>query len=146
MHNPIRRRFLRGLILAPAALLLASTASHAHNGAPAASAASSLSLSLPVAALVAAPALFLSAGTVLAVTTVEASATGTVWVLRRASDGATASLEFSGEAVGASLVGVGTMISVTTMASGWLLSVAGEVLCIVPNALGETLFYSQRIR
>lgn len=146
MHNSTRRRFLRRLMLAPAALLLASATANAHNAAPAASAASSLSLSLPVAALVAAPALFLSAGAVLAVSAVEASATGTVWVLRRASDGVTASLEFSVEAVGASMVGVGTMISVTAMASGWLLSAAGEVLCIVPNALGETLFYSQRIR
>ena len=147
-HNTSRRRALRslfGLVLVPAALLLASPA-RAHGGASEASAASSLLLSLPVAALSAAPVMILSAGATLTVVAVEASATGTVWLLRRASDGATASLRFSGEAAAASLAVAGTAVSVTVVAAGWLLSVAGEVLCLVPNALGESLLYNERIR
>ena len=143
-----RRRALRalvGLSLAPAAALLAGP-SRAHGGTADASAASSLLLSLPGAVLSVAPVMILSAGAVLTVVAVEASATGTVWLLRRASDGATASLRFGAEVAGASLVVAGTAISVTAIAAGWLLSVAGEVLCLVPNALGESLLYNERIR
>lgn len=147
-----RRRALAGIaaaLLLPLALGAPrpAVADHGgHPGAPEASAASSLSLSLPVAALVAAPAMFLAAGAMLTVVAVEASTSGTVWVVRRASDGATASLEFSGELAAASAVGVGTALSVTAVAAGWLLSAAGEVLCLVPNALGESLLYNERIR
>lgn len=143
-----RRRALRslcGIALAPAAALFAGPTC-AHGGASDASAASSLFLSLPIAVLGAAPVMILSAGAVLTVVAVEASAAGTVWLLRRASDGATASLRFSSQAAAASLVGAGTAISVTVIAAGWLLSVAGEVICLVPNALGESLLHNERIR
>ena len=147
-HDTSRRRALRamiGLALAPAAALM-PVPSRAHGGASEASAASSLLLSLPVAVLSVAPVMILSAGAMLTVVAVEASAAGTVWVLRRAADGATASLRFSGEAAAASLVLAGTAISVTVIAAGWLLSVAGEVICLVSNALGESLLYNERIR
>ncbi len=141
---PSRRRALIAAAAIPAAFLAGR--SEAHTGAPEASAASSLSLSLPVAVLIAAPAAFLVAGAVLTVTAIEASAHGTVWVVRRASDGVTASLRVSGELAASVAIGVGTAISVTAVAAGWLLSVAGEVLCIVPNALGESLLHNERIR
>jgi len=147
-YDNSRRRALRTLVslsLVPAAALLASP-SRAHGGAADASAASSLLLSLPVAVLSVAPVTILSAGAMLTVVAVEASATGTVWLLRRVSDGATASLRFSGEVATATLVVAGTAISVTAIAAGWLLSAAGEVLCLVPNALGESLLYNERIR
>lgn len=136
---------LAALPLAVASTGLAGKAA-AHTGAPELSAASSLSLSLPVAVLVAAPAAFLFAGAVLTVTAIEASAQGAVWIVRRASDGVAASLRVSGELAASAAVGIGTAISVTAVAAGWLLSVAGEVLCIVPNALGEALLYNERVR
>ena len=142
--TPSRRKALLAMAAIPAAMLAGRSA--AHTGAPEASAASSLSLSLPVAVLIAAPVAFLVAGAVLTVTAVEASALGTVWVVRRASDGATASLRVSGELAASVAIGIGTAISVTVVAAGWLLSVAGEVLCIVPNALGESLLHNERIR
>lgn len=142
-RNALRK--LSALLLAPAAAVLA-TPTRAHGGASEASAASSLFLSLPVAVLSAAPVMILSAGATLTVVAVEASATGTVWVLRRASDGLTASLQFSGGVAAASAVVAGTAVSVTVISAGWLLSVAGEVLCLVPNALGESLLYNERIR
>ena len=144
MTDLIRRRSLFALATVP--LALAGTVSHAHTGAPEASAASSLSLSLPVAVLIAAPVAFPAAGAILTVTAIEASAHGTVWVVRRASDGVAASLRFSGELAASVAIGIGTAISVTVVAAGWLLSVAGEVLCIVPNALGESLLYNERVR
>ena len=94
---PSRRRALRmfaGLALAPAATLLPQIVS-AHG--VDASAASSLSLAFPVAVLSVAPVAILGSGVALTVIAVEATASGTVWLLRRASDGATARLRFSGQ-------------------------------------------------
>ena len=93
----------------------------AHGGASEASAASSLSLALPVAASLTAPVMILSAGAVLTVTAVEASAHSTAWVLERASDGASAVVEFSAGTIAASVVAAGTVVSVTALAAGWLL-------------------------
>ena len=146
-HNFSRRRVLHALAslaLAPAAALLPATA-RAHGGVDA-SAASSLSLAFPVAVLSVAPVAILGAGVALTVIAVEAAASGTVWLLRRASDGATASLRFSGNVVTSAAIAAGTVLSVTVVAAGWLLSAAGEVICLVPNALGESLLYNERLR
>ena len=107
---------------------------------PAASDASALSL-LPVAVSVAAPVAILSAVAALSVVAVEASATGTVWVLERASDGARASVHLSGHA----LAGVGTVLVSTALATGWILSAAGEAIAFVPSELGAALLYNERI-
>jgi hypothetical protein len=69
-----------------------------------------------------------------------------VWLLRRASDGATASLRFSGQAATSTAIAAGTVLSVTVVTGGWLLSAAGEVICLIPNALGESLLYNERLR
>jgi hypothetical protein len=143
-----RRRALRtlaSLALAPAAVLL-PTAARAHGGASEASAASSLSLAFPVAVLSVAPVVILSAGVALTVIAVETAASGTVWLLHRASDGATASLRFSAQAAASAAITAGTVLSVTVVAAGWLLSAAGEVICLIPNALGESLLYNERLR
>ena len=111
-HANSRRRALHalaGLTLAPAAALFAAPA-RAHGDAAGASAASSLSLSLPVAVLSAAPVMILSAGAMLTVVAVEAVAGGTVWLLRRAADGATASLRFSGQAAASTAIAAGTVL------------------------------------
>ena len=132
---PSRRRALRmfaGLALAPAATLLPQIVS-AHG--VDASAASSLSLAFPVAVLSVAPVSILGSGVALTVIAVEATASGTVWLLRRASDGATARLRFSGQAAAS-----------TAIAAGTVLSAAGEVICLIPNALGESLLYNERLR
>ena len=141
-----RRRALRmfaSLALVPAATLLPQMA-RAH-GADA-SAASSLSLAFPVAVLSVAPVAILGSGVALTVIAIEATASGTVWLLRRASDGATASLRFSGQAAASTAIAAGTVLSVRVVAAGWLLSAAGEVICLIPNALGESLLYNERLR
>lgn len=143
---PSRRRTLKlfaGLALVPATSLLPQTV-RAHGADP--SAASSLSLAFPVAVLSVAPVAILSAGVTLTVIAVEATANGTVWLLRRATDGATASLRFSGQAAASTAIAAGTVLSVTVVAAGWLLSAAGEVVCLIPNALGESLLYNERLR
>lgn len=148
MHSPSRRRALGqlgALFFAGSAGLVARPAA-AHNGVANASAASSLSVALPIAVLVAAPLTFLSAGALLTVAAVEVSAEGTVWLVRRASDGVTASMRLGGELVAGVSIGVGTALVVTASAAGWIISAAGEAICLVPNAIGESLLYNERIR
>jgi hypothetical protein len=100
---------------------------------------------LPVAVSVAAPAMLLLGGAALTVVAVQVSATGTVWVLERASDGARATLEFSGRAAGASLAAVGTTVLVTALGTGWLISAAGQAIAFVPNAIGASLLHNERV-
>lgn len=141
MSNQIQRAIQRGLCATAAAAALFTAAvqpAQAHNNG--ASELSAISL-LPVAVVIAAPALVLSAGATLSVVAVEASAEGTVWVLERASDGARASVKVAGHSVAA----VGTGVVVTAMSAGWLLSAAGEAIAFIPNEIGKSLLYNERV-
>lgn len=91
------------------------------------------------------PAALAVSGAVLTVKAVEVSATGTVYVLERASDGARASVRVSARAGQAVVLGVGTAVVVGALASGTLLSAAGEVLCFIPNEIGRALLHNERI-
>ena len=135
MKNFIARSFL-ALAVCSAVLRPA----HAHGP----SEASALS-ALPVALSVAAPVMLLSAGAMLTVVAVEASAEGTVWVLERASDGAQASVTLSAQAVGGLSVAAGTAVVVTAFSAGWVLSAAGEAIAYIPNEIGKALLYSERV-
>ena len=86
--------------------LAACAASRRRRGARAAGAAAQSTISeasalsvLPIAVSVAAPVAILSAGAALIVVAVEATSTGAVWVLERASDGARASVRLVGHGV-----------------------------------------------
>jgi hypothetical protein len=109
------------------------------------SAASGLSLSVPVAISVTAPAALLVSGATFTVVAIEALAEGTVWVLERASDGLRVSVRFGSEVAGASAVAVGTVIVTTTVAAGCVLSAAGEAIAFIPNELGRSLLHDERI-
>jgi len=65
--------------------------------------------------------------------------------LERASDGAQAILEFSGRAAGASLATAGTAVLVTALSTGWLISAAGHAIAFVPNQIGASLLYNERV-
>jgi hypothetical protein len=109
------------------------------------SAASGLSLSVPVAISVAAPAALLVSGAAFTVVAVQTLAEGSVWVLERASDGVRVSVRFGSEVAGASVVAVGTALVVTTVAAGCVLSAAGEAIAFIPNELGRSLLHDERI-
>lgn len=126
------------LSLAMALAGLAGPAAQAHSTASEAS----LGLSaLPVVVSVAAPAVLLSGGAVLTVVSVQASANGTVWVLERASDGARSTLRLAGDAV----VLAGTVVAVSALTTGWLLSSAGRALCFIPNEQGLALLHHEQV-
>ena len=75
----------------------------------------------------------------------QASAEGTVYLLERTSDGARASVQVLGHGAAASAHGVGTVVLCSAIGTGVLLSVAGEVLAFVPNAIGQALLHNERL-
>jgi hypothetical protein len=101
--------------------------------------------SVGAAALSAVPVALTLSGAVLVVKVVEVSARGTVYLLERASDGARVSVEIAGRAASAVAVGVGTVVTVSVLGTGVLLSAAGEVLAFLPNALGRALLHNERL-
>ncbi len=106
--------------------------------------ASALSM-LPLAVSVAAPSMLLAGGAVLTIVSVQASAAGTVWVLERASDGARATLHFSGHVAQGAALSVGGAVMVTALASGVVLSAAGNAIAFIPNEIGRALLFNERI-
>lgn len=91
------------------------------------------------------PAALAVSGAVLVVKAVEVSVTGTVIVLERVSDGARASVALSGQAASGLVLGVGTVVAVSVIGAGVVLSAAGELLCFIPNALGRALLHNERV-
>ena len=135
--------------------LLSTCLNTAHAQSDASAAASMLSV-LPVASIVAEtgasakdasalPAAFSLAGATLSIVAVEASATGTVYVLERVSDGVRASIRVVGKVAGQASLAVGTAVTVSTFAAGVVLSAAGQVLAFVPNAVGKALLHNEQV-
>ena len=148
MSTSIRRQTLTARLARRAAAALCSlallaplepTTAHAH-GVDASAASSALSL-LPVAVSVAAPVALLVGGATLTVVAVEASARGTVLFFERASDAARMSVELAGQAS----LAVGTLVTFTALSTGWVLSQAGKAVLFIPNEIGASLLYNERV-
>jgi hypothetical protein len=76
---------------------------------------------------------------------VEVTARGTVYVLERMSDGARVSLEVLGHGVGAVSLAAGTVVAVSIIGAGIVLSAAGKAIAFVPNELGKALLHHERL-
>ncbi len=100
---------------------------------------------VPVAISVALPIVLVAGVGSIVVTGVQASAEGTVWVVENVADGVKGSICFAGHVVGGAAVAVGTVITVTAVATGMVLSAAGHVIAFVPNEIGRSLSYNQRV-
>ena len=135
-------KFRHTLIAAALSAALMSTA-RAHADVSEASALSMLPVAVAVS--VAAPSMILGAGAVLTVVSIQASAIGTVWVLERASDGARATLHFSGHVAQGAALSIGGAVMVTALASGVVLSAAGNAIAFIPNEIGRALLHNERI-
>jgi len=146
MHTPLVQRTSSPWLLQAATVLVASSLL-----ANVARAQSDLSVGLsmlPVASVVgAAPAVLgaAGAGAVFTVKAVALSAHGTVYVLERASDGAHVSVEVAGRAAGAASHHAGTLVAVSVIGAGVVLSAAGEAIAFLPNALGRALLHNERL-
>jgi hypothetical protein len=102
-----------------------------------ASAASAAVAAIPVALSV--------TGAVLVVKSVELSARGAVCILERVSDGARVSVEFTSRAGRRTSLAVGDTMTVSAIAAGATISLAGEVIAFVPNELGRALLHNERV-
>lgn len=100
---------------------------------------------LPVAVSVAIPAVVLGVGVGLTVKAIESTATGTVWVLERASDGVKVSVRFVGKVVTGAALSVGTAVVVSAVTTGYILSAAGEAIAFIPNEIGASLLHNERV-
>ena len=100
---------------------------------------------VPVAISVALPVVLVAGVGSIVVTGVEASAEGTVWVVENAADGVKGSICFAGKAAGAAAIAIGTVVVVTAVATGMILSAAGHVIAFIPNELGRALSYNQQV-
>ncbi|TBO32943.1 hypothetical protein EYS42_07215 [Aquabacterium lacunae] len=125
-----------------ASMLCVNTA-RAH--APQPSEASALSV-LPVAMSVGASGLMVVGTAAFSVVAIQATAEGVVWVLERASDGARTSVRWAASSAGVASVAVGTTLMVTAVSAGWVVSTAGEVIALVPNALGRALLHHEEVQ
>ena len=128
-------------LLAAAAMLTCSVQARAQRTLSEASALSAL----PIAVSVAIPAGVLVAGAALSVVSVSALADGTLIVLERASDGTRASVLLASSVAGGVSLAAGTVVAVTALATGWLLSAAGQVIAFIPNELGRALLHNERV-
>jgi hypothetical protein len=89
------------------------------------------------AAVSALPVALSLTGAVLVVKRVE--------VLERASDGAQVSVELSARTAQTLSITTGVLVTVSVIGTGVVLSVAGELLCFIPNELGRALFHHERL-
>jgi hypothetical protein len=96
-------------------------------------------------AVLAAPVVLSSAGAVFVVRAVEVSATGTVYILERTSDGVRVSLQVAGKAAKGAAQAIGTTAAISVIAAGVVVSLAGEVIAFVPNVIGQALLHNERI-
>jgi hypothetical protein len=104
-----------------------------------------MAVSATGAVLSVAPSAILSAGATLVVVSVEVVGGATVWVLERASDGVRISLRTSGQLAKGVVVSTGAVVTVSVIAAGTVLSVAGEVIAFIPNEIGKALLYNEQV-
>ena len=144
--KPLRRLAACMLSMSLLCAGLPTTAhAHAHANGSELSEASALSIAVPLTMSAAAPVMLVAGVSVMTVAAVQVVADGTVWVLTRASDGAKFSVKLSATTAGAASVAVGTAVTVTAVSAGWVLSVAGEVLALIPNELCKALLHHERV-
>ncbi len=163
-HRARAQRWLRSaaiaLVMAPCAMMADQARGHGGPGASEASVALSV---LPVASVVTAsgaglasatgaaaaisavPAALAVSGATLLVVAVEATASGVVYVLERASDGARVSVRVISRGAGHAVLSVGDAVESTVISAGVVLSAAGEMLAYIPNRLGEALLHNERL-
>jgi len=98
-----------------------------------------------VAISVALPVVLVAGAGSLVVTGVQASADGVVWVVENIADGVQGSIRFAADAASAGAMVVGTVVVVTVVGTGMLLSAAGHVIAFIPNEIGRSLSYNQRV-
>jgi hypothetical protein len=84
----------------------------------------------------------LSTGTKLVVTSIQATAKGSVIVLTDTATGAQQSINLAAGSVKKGSVAVGTAVTAVASAAGVMLVASGKLLAFVPNEMGKRLSHS----
>lgn len=103
------------------------------------------SMAMSAGASAGVPQLTLSGGAALILISAEVSDGIVTWVLESAADGSRFVLKTLERGAKMASVVVGTSLVVTATSAGWVLSAAGQALCFVPNQIGASLTYNERI-
>ena len=136
-RTAIVRRILSVLLLVSGPLCAATQSDAASRQSEASLAAS---VEVPVAMAEA-----LSAGAGFSVTALEASGGAVALTVSAVGAGASAVIVVSAEIARALGIAVGTAVVATAVSTGWILSVAGESLCFIANALARPHLHSRRL-
>ncbi len=129
--------------LAGAALI--PMAAYAQSGITDASVASGMSVALPVALSVTAPAALLAGASHLTVSAVRLTADGTIWIIENTVNGVSTTIQFAGNTVHAMGVGAGMVLSTATVAAGVLLYDGSRAIALIPNELGSALMHHEQL-
>ena len=96
-------------------------------------------------AVVAGGSMLLLGSTNIVVASVEAVGDGVVVVFKGASDASKATVRFSSDAAARASFVAGALVSVTVIASGYLIVSAGKVLAFIPNESAKALMHHSRV-
>ena len=96
-------------------------------------------------AAVALPAVLSEAGASFLVLSITEGAKGSVYLLERVGDGARVSVEIGGEIASTVALAVGTTIETSVVSAGTVLSVAGEVIALLPTEAGRALLHHEQV-
>ncbi|MES2934237.1 MAG: hypothetical protein V4805_12215 [Pseudomonadota bacterium] len=83
---------------------------------------------------------------IVVVESVESVADGVVVVLKGASEATTASIKLTGKAAKGLSVAAGTVVDVTVMATGSMLTAAGKAVAYIPNEVGAALMHHSKVK
>ncbi len=147
VHTPSTRSACAALALCTAlgATLLSPSPALAQSTVHEASLISGLSLAMPVAMSIAAPAISAAGASHLTVTAIQLATDGTVWVLENAALGISTTIRFTGEAIHSVGVGAGMVLRTATTAAGIVLYDGSRAVVLLPNQIGRTLSHHQRL-
>jgi hypothetical protein len=102
-------------------------------------------VSMAAGAISAIPIALSVTGSYLIVRTVESTARGTMYVLERASDGASTAIEMVGHGVNGVSLAVGGAVTVSAIGAGVILISSGAAIAFIPNEIGRALLRNERI-
>jgi hypothetical protein len=97
--------------------------------------------SAPLVLSTSVPASFFVASGLFTLIAVERGVNGSRWVLERQADGMHASLHFAGDVS----LGVGTVVTVASLATAQVLLASGRAVAVIPNEIGTRLFHHEQV-
>jgi len=87
----------------------------------------------------------LMAGSQASIAAIETAGDVTFITLRAVGQSGTVTLRIASTVVGQAMIGTGQLVKVVGIGSGTLLTASGRLLAFVPNELGKSLVYSNRL-